>query len=50
VAGASAAVAGDTHGPGCGCRRALEHALLTAPAARDPALVQKLRSIAGRVL
>ncbi|MGE5115912.1 MAG: 5'-methylthioadenosine phosphorylase, partial [Betaproteobacteria bacterium] len=32
------------------CRRALDHALITAPAARDPALVEQLRCIAGRVL
>ena len=44
------AIAHDAHGPGCNCRRALDHALITAPAARDAALVAKLRSIAGRVL
>lgn len=44
------AIAHDGHGPGCACRRALDHALITAPAARDAALVAKLRSIAGRVL
>jgi 5'-methylthioadenosine phosphorylase len=33
-----------------GCDRALEHAILTAPEARDPALVAKLDAIAGRVL
>jgi 5'-methylthioadenosine phosphorylase len=33
-----------------GCRAALGHALITAPEARDPALVQKLDAIAGRVL
>jgi 5'-methylthioadenosine phosphorylase len=30
--------------------RALEHAVMTAPAARDPALVAKLDAVAGRVL
>ena len=33
-----------------GCDRALEHAILTAPEARDPALVAKLDAVAGRVL
>jgi len=33
---------------GCGC--ALDHAIITAPAARDPAIVAKLTSVAGRVL
>ena len=32
------------------CDRALEYAILTAPDARDPALVAKLDAIAGRVL
>jgi 5'-methylthioadenosine phosphorylase len=33
-----------------GTDRALEHALITAPQARDPDLVKKLEAIAGRVL
>ena len=33
-----------------GCDTALEHALITASAARDPALVKKLDAVAGRVL
>jgi 5'-methylthioadenosine phosphorylase len=33
-----------------GCDRALEYALITAPEARDPALVAKLSGVAGRVL
>ncbi len=33
-----------------GCDRALEYAILTAPEARDPAMVAKLDAIAGRVL
>ncbi|WP_127114145.1 S-methyl-5'-thioadenosine phosphorylase [Shimia sediminis] len=33
-----------------GCDRALEFAILTAPEARDPAMVEKLSVIAGRVL
>ncbi|MEO8580469.1 MAG: S-methyl-5'-thioadenosine phosphorylase [Gemmatimonadales bacterium] len=34
----------------CGCDRALEGALMTAPAARDPELVRRLEAVAGRVL
>jgi 5'-methylthioadenosine phosphorylase len=33
-----------------GCDRALEHALITAPEARDPLLLAKLDAVAGRVL
>ncbi len=33
-----------------GCDRALEHAILTAPEARDPALLAKLDAVAGRML
>jgi len=33
-----------------GCDRALEYAILTAPDARDPALVSKLDAVAGRLL
>ncbi|MGB0799400.1 MAG: S-methyl-5'-thioadenosine phosphorylase [Planktomarina sp.] len=33
-----------------GCDRALEYAILTAPDARDPAMVGKLDAVAGRVL
>jgi 5'-methylthioadenosine phosphorylase len=33
-----------------GCERALDHAIITADASRDPALVERLRTIAGRVL
>ncbi len=50
VAQAAGAVTHDSHGPACTCRHALEHALITAPAARDAALVERLRSVAGRVL
>ncbi len=46
----SDALARDAHAPGCACRRALDNALITAPHARDPAMVQRLRGIAGRVL
>jgi 5'-methylthioadenosine phosphorylase len=33
-----------------GCDRALEYAILTAPEARDPAVLSKLDAVAGRVL
>ena len=33
-----------------GCDRALEYAILTAPEARNPAMLEKLSTIAGRVL
>ncbi len=33
-----------------GCDRALDNAIMTAPAKRDPALIQKLDAVAGRVL
>ncbi|HOM13603.1 MAG TPA: S-methyl-5'-thioadenosine phosphorylase [Rubrivivax sp.] len=44
------ALRADPHGAGCACRHALDHALITAPAARDPAMVQRLQAVAGRVL
>ncbi len=50
VARSAAAVTHDAHGPACGCRHALAHALITAPEARDPAMVRRLSGIAGRVL
>ncbi|CAN5302217.1 S-methyl-5'-thioadenosine phosphorylase [soil metagenome] len=50
VVGLSDAVANDAHGPACACRHALDHALITAPANRDAALVAKLSVVAGRVL
>ena len=34
----------------CGCDRALDHAIMTAPDRRDPAVMAKLTAIAGRVL
>ncbi|CUH39154.1 S-methyl-5'-thioadenosine phosphorylase [Jannaschia seosinensis] len=47
-----AALPSHVSGGGCaeGCDRALEHAVLTAPDARDPGMVERLRGIAGRVL
>ena len=50
VAGLAGTLAADAQASACACRRALDHALITAPAARDPALVHKLQVVAGRVL
>ena len=44
---------GGTDGRGpcpAGCDRALDHAIITAPERRDPALLSKLDVVAGRVL
>ena len=43
-------IAADADACTCGCRTVLQHALITAPEARDPVLVEKLRAVAGRVL
>lgn len=50
VAGLAGTITSDATAPACGCRHALEHALITAPEARDPDVVQRLQCIAGRVL
>jgi len=50
VSGLAGAITGDARGAACSCRHALDHALITAPDARDPAVMQRLRPIAGRVL
>lgn len=41
---------GDGKAAACGCRSALEHALITAPEARDPEMIKRLDAIAGRLL
>lgn len=41
---------GDVQASACGCRSALQHALITAPEARDPAIVARLDAVAGRLL
>ena len=33
-----------------GCQTALDNAIITAPDARDPAMIEKLKAVAGRVL
>jgi len=40
----------DAAAPACSCRSALSHALITPPEARDPALLERLSAVAGRVL
>ena len=50
VGGLAGHIGHDAQGAACACKRALDHALITAPQARDPALVERLRAIAGRVL
>ncbi len=44
------ALGADALAPHCGCRRVLDHALVTAPDARDPDLMARLEAVAGRVL
>jgi 5'-methylthioadenosine phosphorylase len=34
----------------CGCRSALQHAIITPPEARDAAMIEKLSAVAGRML
>jgi 5'-methylthioadenosine phosphorylase len=40
----------DDAAPACSCRSALQHALITAPDARDPQMVRRLDAVAGRLL
>lgn len=40
----------DSKAAGCGCRSALEHALITAPEARDQEMLKRLDAVAGRLL
>lgn len=50
VAGLAGQITADPRAPACACRSALQHALITAPEARDPFVVERLRCVAGRVL
>lgn len=50
VSGLAGTIAADPAAAACACRRALDFALITSPDARDPAMVQRLQPIAGRVL
>ena len=40
----------DTAGDACACRSALQYAIITAPEARDVAMLEKLSAVAGRML
>lgn len=40
----------DASGSSCACRRALDNAIMTAPDARDPEMLERLKTVAGRVL
>lgn len=50
VAGLAGTITADAQAAACSCRHALDQALITAPEARDPAVVQRLSFIASRVL
>jgi 5'-methylthioadenosine phosphorylase len=43
-------IGADAHACECHCRSALQHALITAPQARDAAMMEKLSAVAGRML
>ena len=43
-------IGADAAASACRCRFALDHAVLTAPSAWDPRMVQRLDAVAGRVL
>jgi 5'-methylthioadenosine phosphorylase len=43
-------ISGDGEAPACACRHALDHALITAPEVREPAVMARLDAVAGRVL
>ena len=43
-------IAADGGAPACACRHVLDHALITAPEVRDPAVMARLDAVAGRVL
>jgi 5'-methylthioadenosine phosphorylase len=46
----AAPVHSDTEADVCACRSALQYAILTAPEARDAAMLEKLSAVAGRIL
>ena len=50
VAKTAPALAGRTEVCAAGCQRALDHAVITQPDARDPAMAARLDAVAGRVL
>jgi 5'-methylthioadenosine phosphorylase len=46
----AAPVQDDAEADVCACRSALQYAILTAPDARDAAMLEKLSAVAGRML
>jgi 5'-methylthioadenosine phosphorylase len=50
VAAVAPLIGGRTRSCAAGCHHALDAAIITAPDAVDPAMVEKLRAVAGRVL
>jgi 5'-methylthioadenosine phosphorylase len=50
LGGLAGVITQDSAADACSCRQALQFALITAPEARDPAVVEKLRPLIGRVL
>ncbi|HTC51473.1 MAG TPA: S-methyl-5'-thioadenosine phosphorylase [Steroidobacteraceae bacterium] len=50
VRNAAPRIGADAAAATCRCRFALDHAVLTAPAARAPQMLQRLDAVAGRVL
>ncbi len=50
IAGLAGQITTDATAKACACRHVLDHAVITSPDARDPAMVTKLAGIAGRVL
>src|SRR5512135_916990 len=43
-------IGADAQACNCGCRSALQHALITAPEVRNAAMMRKLQAVAGRML
>jgi 5'-methylthioadenosine phosphorylase len=46
----ASSVHADVEAPSCTCRSALQYAVLTAPEARDAAMLERLSAVAGRIL
>jgi 5'-methylthioadenosine phosphorylase len=40
----------DAHSVECGCKKALQNAIITAPDSRSPAAIERLSNVASRVL
>lgn len=50
VRNAAPRIAGDKSASACKCRHALDTAIITAPDARDPRMIERLTAVAGRAL